>query len=191
MKGEAAATDLDRFIAEMPKAELHVHLEGTLQPATAVELARQHDLIHTLPTTDPARLADWFEFTDFADFIRIIRAIQNLIRTSHNFAMVAYQAGAAMAEQNIRYRELTVSPYNHTHIFDKGLTIGAILAGLDEGRKSAKADFGVEMRWVFDIARNFCFVGQDRTYDPPTGRNDVAVRPRQTGVWRDRAGSRR
>ncbi len=184
MNEEAASTPLDRLIAGMPKAELHIHLEGSLQPATAIELARRHDLVYTLPTTDPARLADWFDFTDFTDFIRVIRAIQNLIRTSDDFALVAYQAGAAMAEQNIRYSELTVSPYNHTHIFDKGLTIGAILAGLDEGRRSAKADFGVEMRWVFDIARNFCFSGPDRVYDPHPAETTLryALDGREHGV---------
>ena len=166
MSDRTASPDLDRLIVEMPKAELHIHLEGSLQPATAVELARRHDLVHTLPTADPARLADWFEFTDFAHFIRVITVVQNLIRTPDDFALVAYQAGASMAEQNIRYSELTVSPYNHTHIFDKGLTIDAILTGLEEGRSNAKADFGVEMRWVFDIARNFCFSGPGGVYDP-------------------------
>lgn len=166
MNGRVHPTDLDGLIAEMPKAELHVHLEATMQPSTAVELARRHDLVHTLPTTDPARLADWFEFRNFADFVRVIKAIQNLIRTSDDFALVTYQAGAEMAEQNIRYRELTVSPYNHTHIFDKGLSIEEILGGLEEGRRSVRADFGVEMRWVFDVARNFCFSGPGRVYDP-------------------------
>ena len=166
MSGRAASPGTDRFIVEMPKAELHVHLEGTLAPDTAVMLARRHDLVDSLPTTDPGKLADWFEFTDFADFIRVIRAVQNLIRTSDEFALITYQAGAAMAEQNIRYRELTVSPYNHTHIFDKGLSIGAILDGLDEGRKSARADFGVEIRWVFDVSRNFCFSRPGGAYDP-------------------------
>ena len=166
MHHETLATDLDDLIAEMPKAELHVHLEGTLRPSTAVTLARRHGLVDTLPTIDPVKLADWFEFKDFKDFIRVIRAIQNLIRTADDFALVAYQAGADMAEQNIRYRELTVSPYNHTHIFDKGLSIGDILGGLDQGRDSARADFGVEIRWVFDISRNFSFSGPNGTYDP-------------------------
>lgn len=162
----ACPPDLDGFIAEMPKAELHVHLEGTVQPGTAVELARRHGLENTIPTTDPARLRDWFVFRNFKDFIRVISAIQNLIRTADDFALVVYEAGADMAEQNIRYRELTVTPYNHTHVFDKGLTIGDILAGLDEGRDSARADFGVEMRWVFDIPRNFSFSGPNGIYDP-------------------------
>ena len=158
---------LEGFIVGMPKAELHVHLESTLRPSAAVELARKHDLEHTLPTTDPERLSDWFEFRNFSDFIRVIRAIQNLIRTPEDFALTAYQAGAGMAEQNIRYAELTVSPYNHTHIYyDKGLSIRDILDGLDEGRRTARADFGVEMRWVFDIARNFCFSVPGGVYDP-------------------------
>ena len=162
----AIPAKLDTLIAQMPKAELHVHLEGSIRPATAVELARRHGLATTLPTTDPARLADWFVFRNFNDFIRVIRSIQDLIRTSDDFALVVYEAGADMAEQNIRYRELTVTPYNHTHIFDKGLTIGDILRGLDEGRRSARDDFGVEIRWVFDIPRNFSFSGPGGTYDP-------------------------
>lgn len=110
-----------------------------MQPTTVVELARRHDLVHTLPTTDPDRLADWFVFRNFADFIPVIRAIQNLIRTPDDFALITYQAGAEMAEQNIRYRELTVSPYNHTHIYDKGFSIGELLVGLAEGRRNARS----------------------------------------------------
>ena len=166
MDGRADPTHLDSFISEMPKAELHVHLEATMRPSTAVDLARQHDLVHTLPTTDPDELADWFVFRNFSDFIRVIKAVQNLIRTPDDFALVTYQAGAEMEAQNIRYRELTVSPYNHTHIYDKNLSIGEILQSLDEGRRSARSDFGVEIRWVFDIARNFSFSGPGRVYDP-------------------------
>ena len=162
----AASPDLAGFVAKMPKAELHVHLEGTVQPSTAVELAVRHDLTHKLPTTDPEQLAGWFEFKDFPDFIRVIVAIQNLIRTPDDFALVTYQAGADMAEQNIRYRELTVSPYNHTHMFGKSISFDQILDGLEEGRRSVRADFGVEIRWVFDIGRNFCFLGAYGLYDP-------------------------
>ncbi len=166
MPDEPSTPDPDRLIAAMPKAELHVHLEGSVKAATAVKLARRHRLENTLPTADPDRLADWFVFRDFKDFIRVIRNIQNLIRTPDDFALVTYEAGIDMAEQNIRYRELTVTPYNHTHIYDKGLTIGDILQGLDEGRRSARSDFGVEIRWVFDVSRNFSFSGPGGRYDP-------------------------
>ncbi|MCY4371454.1 MAG: adenosine deaminase [bacterium] len=166
MHDEPLATELDDLIATMPKAELHVHLEGTIQPATAVELAKRHGLEATLPTTDPDRLGDWFVFRNFKDFIRVIRSIQDLIRTPDDFALITYEAGADMAEQNIRYREFTVTPYNHTHLFDKGLSIRHVLHGLEEGRRSARADFGVEIRWVFDVPRNFSFSRPGGTYDP-------------------------
>lgn len=179
MGSEPAAIDPGPFIAAMPKAELHVHLEGTVQPTTAVELAGRHRLEHTLPTTDPDRLSDWFEFRNFNDFIRVIRTIQNLIRTPDDFALVVYEASADMAKQNIRYRELTVTPFNHTHIFDKGLTIRDLLRGLDEGRRSADAAFGVEIRWVFDIPRNFCFSGPGGIYDPEPA--EITLRQALTG----------
>ena len=165
----------------MPKAELHVHLEGSLQAETALELAQRHGLEATLPTTDPDELAEWFVFTDFAHFVDVILAVQNLIRTADDFALVTYQAGAEMAAQNIRYRELTVSPYNHTDVLDKGLSIDDILEGLDDGRRRAERDFGVRMRWVFDVARNFCFTGEGRAYDPTPAETTL----RFALAWRD------
>ena len=120
-----------------------------------MDLARRHGLSHLTPTTDPAWLAQWYEFTGFAHFIRAIRTIQRLILTPDDFAIVIYQASADMAEQNIRYPEINLSPYKHIHLFlDKRLEIGDILDGLDEGRRSAEATFGVELWWVFDISRN-------------------------------------
>ena len=62
-----------------------------------------------------------------------------------------------MVEQNIRYSELTFTPFTHTHLQKKNLTIEGLLDGLEAGRAQAKAEFGVEMRWVFDIPRNASF----------------------------------
>ncbi|MCB8961692.1 MAG: adenosine deaminase [Ardenticatenales bacterium] len=161
-----AANDLKNFIQAMPKAELHIHLEGTVKPATLLQLAQRNGLQKTLPSTTVAGLQEWFTFRDFPHFIEVILAVHNLLRTKEDFALAAYENGAAMHAQNIRYRELTVSPFNHTTILDKGLSIADILAGLEEGRRQARADFGVEMRWVFDVARNFCFAAPNSGYDP-------------------------
>ena len=132
----------------------------------------------------PEGLQDWFTFTDFPHFVEVILAVQNLIRTKEDFALVAYENGAAMHAQNIRYRELTVSPFNHTTVLDKGLAIDDILAGLEEGQQQAKADFGVEMRWVFDIARNFCFSAPNSGYDhhPAEETLKYAIAGQEVGV---------
>ena len=157
---------LETFIQAMPKSELHVHLEGTVKPATLLQLAHNNGLQHTLPSTSQDGLQEWFTFRDFPHFVEVILAVQNLLRTKEDFALAAYENGATMCAQNIRYRELTVSPFNHTTVLQKDLTIEDILYGLEEGRRQARADFGVEMRWVFDIARNFCFAAPNTGYDP-------------------------
>ena len=139
----------------MPKAEIHIHLEGSIAPETLLTLAERHDRLDTLPGTDIQSLRDWYVFRDFPHFVVIYGTIMNLLRSTEDFELVAYQCGADMAAQNIRYREITCTPYTHTHRqTEKGVTIGHILNGLSRGAARAKADFGVEMRWVFDIARD-------------------------------------
>jgi adenosine deaminase len=177
-------TDLSQFIRDMPKAEIHLHLEGAIQPETVLKLAQHNKLTNRLPSTDLNTLKKWFTFTDFPHFVRIYVTIQDLIRTPDDFALIAYECGADMAAQNIRYRECTVTPYTHTDFQDKGLTIADILTGLNAGREKARQEFGVEMRWVFDIPRNLSFKEEDGRYNPhPAERTlEFAVDGRSQGV---------
>lgn len=139
------------FIEQMPKAELHVHLEGAIAPETLLTLAARHG--KTLPADTADGLQDWYQFTTFRHFITIYLTIQDCIRSAEDFAFIVYAFGADRARQNIRYTEATVTPY--THIWqDKGLHPDAIIEGLEEGRRQVRRDFGVELRWVFDIPRN-------------------------------------
>ncbi len=152
------------FIAAMPKAELHIHLEGAIQPATLLTLAQRHAALDRLPAHDVEGLQRWFVFRDFPHFVQIYMTIQSLLRSQEDFTTIAYACGRDMARQNIRYREITVTTFTHTHLQGKAITIDEILAGLSEGRAAAKRDFGVEMRWVIDIPRNASF--RSGSYNP-------------------------
>ena len=163
---------LTNFIQGMPKAEIHIHLEGAIQPGTVLKLARRHKKLDALPSDNVKGLRRWFKFTDFPHFIEVYLAIQDLIRTADDFALLVYENGADMAAQNIRYREITVTPYTHTDYQDKGITIDELLRGLEDGRSQAKKAFGVEMRWVFDVPRNFCFA--NGRYDPTIADKTLA-----------------
>ena len=174
MTSELSA-DLANFISTLPKAEIHIHLEGSIQPRTVLALAERHKMLHTLPASDLEGLQRWYTFRDFPHFIDIYLTICDLLRTPEDFATIVYDCGADMAAQNIRYREVTFTPYLHTHELGKGLKIDEILIGLEQGRQRAKQDFDVEMRWVFDIPRNVSFdekraiaagIDVTRTYDP-------------------------
>lgn len=159
--------ELAHLIAQMPKVELHIHLEGSIQPATLLELARHHNRLAALPAQDVSGLQRWFTFTDFPHFVRIYLLISDLLRAPEDFTLAVLACAEEMASQQIRYREVTFTPYTHTHLQDKGLTIHDLLAGLEEGRRQAQARYGVELRWIFDIPRHTAFRTKlQGVYDP-------------------------
>lgn len=151
----------------MPKAEIHVHLEGTMDPQTLLRLADRYDRLGDLPGQDVAAIRSWMAFTSFPDFVGKYLFIVSLLRTEDDVRVLVEACGHDMAEQGIRYRELTVTPYLHVDFQDKELSFESLLAGLDAGRSAARERYGVEMRWVFDIPRHISFIAGDlATYNP-------------------------
>ncbi len=143
-------TQIDRYIEAVPKAELHVHLEGSIQPATLLMLAQRNDV--KLPVQNVEDLQDWFTFRDFDHFIEIYFEISSCLKTSDDYELIAYEFGANMARQNVRYAEVTFSP--STHQFSLGIPFDVFFSGLTKGRLRAQKEFGVEIRWIFDIVRD-------------------------------------
>jgi aminodeoxyfutalosine deaminase len=139
---------LETYLRAAPKAELHVHLEGSIQPATLLELARRNRV--QLPTDTVEGLRDWFVFRDFRHFIDIYVAITSCLKAAEDYELIAYEFGAEMARQNVRYAEVTFSPSTHARL---GIPHDTYFGGLTRGRERARADFGVEIAWVFDIVR--------------------------------------
>jgi aminodeoxyfutalosine deaminase len=140
--------NLSQYVLAVPKVELHVHLEGSIRPETLLLLARRHKV--DLPADDVEGLRRWFSFTDFEHFIEVYLTITRCLRTSDDYELVAYEFGAEMARQNIRYAEVTFSPCTH-HMM--GIPHEVYFPGLTRGRERARRDFGVEFNWVFDIVR--------------------------------------
>jgi adenosine deaminase len=141
---------LAAFIDRMPKAEIHVHLEGSVRPRTVLELASSNGV--KPPAPDEAALADFFTFTDFDHFIECYIAVCNTLRTSDDFARIVRELGEDAASQNIRYLEIHFNPA--TNVRKRGLDFHDMLAGMNEGRHDARERFGVEMRWIADGVRD-------------------------------------
>src|SRR3954462_7578489 len=85
---------LDSYLRAAPKTELHVHLEGTVQPETFLELARRNGV--TLPYTDVPALREWFRFRDFGHFIEVYSAISRCLMTSDDFELIAWEYAQAL-----------------------------------------------------------------------------------------------
>jgi adenosine deaminase len=142
--------NLAAYLRAAPKAELHVHLEGSIRPATLLKLAERNGA--ALPAQDVDGLRRWFTYSNFDHFLEVYFAITNCLKTAADYELIAYEFGAEMARQNVRYAEVTFSPSSHYHML--GLSHETYFGGLTRGRARARADFGVEIRWVFDIVRS-------------------------------------
>ncbi|SCG75986.1 adenosine deaminase [Micromonospora inositola] len=140
-------TDLSTFIAGLPKVELHVHHVGSASPRIVAELAARHEGRSPVPA-DPDALADYFAFRDFAHFIEVYLSVVDLIRDPEDVWILTHEVARELARQQVRYAELTVTPYSHVH---RGIPAPAFCEAIEDARKRAEADFGIALRWCFDI----------------------------------------
>ncbi|MFG1872936.1 adenosine deaminase [Micromonospora arborensis] len=140
-------TDLPTFIAGLPKVELHVHHVGSASPRIVAELAARHEGRTPVPA-DPEALAAYFEFRDFAHFIEVYLSVVDLIRDPEDVWLLTHEVARELARQQVRYAELTITPYSHVR---RGIPAPAFCEAIEDARKRALADFGLDLRWCFDI----------------------------------------
>ncbi|CAN5629264.1 adenosine deaminase [soil metagenome] len=133
------------FIAGLPKAEIHVHHIGSASPRIVSELAARH------PGTVPAdldALRDFYTFRDFGHFIEVYLAVVDLLREPEDIRLLTYEVAVDMAAQNIRYAELTLTPWTSVQA---GVPIEAYVEAVEDARVAAERDLGVQLRWIYDI----------------------------------------
>jgi adenosine deaminase len=140
-------TELPDFIAGLPKAELHVHHVGSASPRIVAELAARHAGSTPVPA-DPELLADYFVFSDFAHFITVYLSVVDLIRDAEDLWTLTYEIARELAGQQVRYAELTLTPYSS---IARGIPAEAFCEAVEDARRRARSDHGVELRWCFDI----------------------------------------
>lgn len=166
---------LESYLRAAPKAELHVHLEGSILPETLLTLARRNGV--ALPYDSAAGLREWFTFRDFPHFIEIYVAITKCLRREEDYELIAYEFGAEMARENVKYAEVTFTPSTHYWL---DVPHETYFSGLQRGRMRAQQEFGVEMRWVFDLVRGVSDAERlRRQADYTTG---VAIECKDEGV---------
>ena len=152
---------IEDFITHMPKVELHVHLEGSMPPRTLLELAQRHHV--ALPADDLEGIRKWYEFRDFDHFIQIYMVISNCLRTAEDVELLAREFLKEQARQNIRYSEVTFTPYNQ--FVNNGLGFDEQLAAVNRARAWAGQALGVQMGIIMDIPRMISPEEGDRIAD--------------------------
>lgn len=138
------------YIKNLPKTDLHVHLEGSIKPGTLLELADRNNV--RLPCATEGELQHYFKFRDFNHFVEVYTLITQCLATPDDYALIAYEFGKECAQQNIVYAEVTFSMETNCRL--TGLPWHVILEALNDGRAKAQQKFSVRWNWVLDIIRN-------------------------------------
>jgi adenosine deaminase/aminodeoxyfutalosine deaminase len=154
-------TEIQSFIRRLPKAELHLHLEGTILPSTLVELSARHD---ETPLTQ-AEADAIYQFTDFTEFIEAFRAVTRRLKTAEDYELVAWRMMQELAAQGVVHAEVYISVgviymwRNHDpECFDP------IFAGLERARERAARELGLSLYWIFDAVRHFTVPEAQRVF---------------------------
>ncbi len=162
--------NIKEFIRQMPKVELHVHLEGSIEPQTLLKLAERHNV--TLPARNLDELHEWYKFTDFNHFIEVYLAISSCIRTADDLELIAAEFLKDRADQNILYSEVIYTPFTHLpHI-----PLDDQLSALNRARKAAEEKWGVRINLAPDISR------ERRPIEASHQIAEWAIRNRNNGI---------
>src|SRR5262249_21663138 len=134
------------FLRELPKAELHLHLEGTIQPATVCTLTARHGV----PTTED-EVQRRYNYTDFVGFLDAFKWVTSLLREPADYALITHDLCEHLVEQNVVYAEVTLSVGVMLLRNQKAeANFAAILRAAQEFEAR-----GLSLRWIFDAARQF------------------------------------
>jgi adenosine deaminase/aminodeoxyfutalosine deaminase len=153
--------DITAFIRRLPKAELHLHLEGTITPATLVELSARHD-------AQPFTLAEaeaLYRFTDFTEFINAFKAVTRRLISPEDYELAAWRMIEALAAQGVVHAEVYISVgvvylwRNHDPA-----CFEPIFEGLERARERGQRELGLSLYWIFDAVRHFTVDEAERVF---------------------------
>lgn len=141
-------TSLDVFVAGLPKAELHLHIEGSLEPELMFELARRNGIALPYESVEALRAA--YDFSNLQDFLDIYYTGANVLRTEADFYDLAMAYFRRAAADNVRHAEIFFDPQTHT---DRGIPYAFVIEGLSRAARNAKA-LGLSVGLIHSFLRH-------------------------------------
>src|SRR5580700_9848862 len=187
------------YIRGLPKAELHVHIEGTLEPELAFQLAKKHGIV--LPYSTIEELRGAYRFADLQSFLDIYYAGADVLRDADDFHALAQAYLRKAHEQGVVHVEIFFDPQTHTA---RGIALATVLDGLRRALSEAEREFGITCRLILCFLRHLSAAEAMRTLEealpyrdaiaavgldssesghPPTKFTEVFARARREGLW--------
>lgn len=139
----------EQFIRELPKVELHLHIEGSLEPELMFELAQRNGI--ALPFADVEAVRRAYDFGNLQDFLDIYYQGMNVLRTAQDFYDLTWAYFERIAAQNVMHAELFFDPQGHT---ERGVAFETVLDGLTRAMRDAEDDLGVSSKLIMCFLRH-------------------------------------
>jgi len=157
-------SEVSPYIRKLPKAELHLHLEGTVEPATLLQLADRHPEPFALPAnsrykevseidlTQPGAIDNLYKYDDFTGFLRAFKTVSEQMRVPEDYELVTYKMMERLHAEGVLHAEVYVS----AGILQwRGQLFEPFLEAIEIGRNSGVEDFGISVLWIVDAVRHF------------------------------------
>ena len=155
--------DVSDFIRQLPKAELHLHLEGAVEPETLIELARRHPQplrtansrykeVYEGDLSNPEVVHNLYQYENFFGFLRAFKAVTEQMRTPEDYELVTYKMLERLRREGVLHAEVYAS-IGIVHW--RGQEFSPLFEGMEEGRRRGERDFGVSLLWIIDAVRHF------------------------------------
>lgn len=187
------------FIKQLPKAELHLHIEGTLEPEMILKLADRNKKKINYSTVDELRAA--YSFNNLQEFLDIYYAGASVLLTEEDFFDLTYAYIKKANNNNIKHVEIFFDPQTHT---SRGVSFDAVISGIKSALKKGEKDFGISYKVIMCFLRHlsqkeaFVTLNQALPYkniidgvgldssengNPPSKFKDVFEEARNTGFF--------
>ncbi len=163
-------SDLDATIARLPKAELHIHIEGSLEPELMFALAGRNNVRLAYDSVEALRRA--YAFTNLQDFLDLYYQGMSVLLREVDFYDLAMAYFRKAASQNVRYVEFFFDPQGHTA---RGVPFGTVMAGLTRAQADAEAQLGITSRMIMCFLRHLDEADAERTLDQALRYKDKII----------------
>ncbi|HWB32768.1 MAG TPA: adenosine deaminase [Acidobacteriaceae bacterium] len=144
-----ADLDIADWLRKLPKVELHLHLEGTIEPQTLVDLSRRHDADPL--TLDAARRL--YTYENFLGFLMAFKAVTERLQGPDDYELITYNMVRTLAAQGVLHAEVYIS-FGILYFWRK-VEVEPYVEAIERGRIRGEKDFGTTISWIIDAVRNF------------------------------------
>jgi aminodeoxyfutalosine deaminase len=145
--------DVREAVQALPKAELHLHLEGTISPETLVALSTRHDLESADGPLTREAARSLYRYEDFHGFLMAFKAVTARLQTPEDYELVTYEMLRRLSAQGVVHAEVYVSV--GVVYYWRKVEFEPLFAGMERGRIRGERDFAVTLYWIFDAVRHF------------------------------------